>query len=313
MAPRYHRRVIRIAAEDSPNVRSGREDYPNVLTREELAHRRATWDEVRQCIGLDGKFYKGAELLLFPPHWLDESHRVAAGLRGRHRTARAIGCDPGEGGAETAWSVVDELGLIELVHMRTPNTAVIPNTTLNLMGKHNVPPERVVFDRGGGGKQHADTMREAGYRVRSVAFGEHPTLEIKRGLHMVEERKEIAEERSVYMNLRTQMYHEASQLLDPTEVVLISLRGQVGPRQPADSVFGIPAEYTELRRQLAVMPKWTNEEGRYWMPPKSKRDAKDQRKTLEEMLKCSPDQADSFVLAVHGMLHKGVRAVTTAF
>lgn len=309
----YLRRVIRISADDSPNVRSGREDYPNVLTREEYDQRRATWDPIRQCIGLDGLFYEGAELLLFPPHWLDESHRAAANLRGRYRTGKAMGVDPGEGGAETAWCVVDELGILELVHRRTPNTAEIPNTTLLLMNKYNVPAERVVFDRGGGGKQHADTLREAGYRVRSVGFGEHPTLEIKRGLHMVEERKEIAEERSVYTNLRVQMYHETSQLIDPTEVILLNARGAVGPRQQATSVFGIPAEYTELRRQLAVMPKWTNEEGKYWMPPKSKRDQKDQRKTLEEILGCSPDQADALVLGVHGLLHRGTRAVTTAF
>src|SRR5260370_41122549 len=71
-------------------------------------------------------------------------------------------------------------------------------------------------------------------------------------------------------------------------------------------IFGLPAQYSELRRQLAVMPKETDEEGRAMMPPKNRKPGQDEtkRKTLVEILGCSPDQADALVLAVHGMLHK---------
>ena len=71
-------------------------------------------------------------------------------------------------------------------------------------------------------------------------------------------------------------------------------------------VFAISAEYEELRRQLAVMPKETDEEGRAMMPPKNRKPGQDEtnRKTLVELLGRSPDEADALVLAVHGMLHK---------
>ena len=71
---RYFRRVIRIKATDSPNVRLGLAQdragltvtdeilVPGVLTYAEYRKRRATWDRVRQCIGLDGEFWKGIRL-----------------------------------------------------------------------------------------------------------------------------------------------------------------------------------------------------------------------------------------------------------
>lgn len=125
----YHRKVIKIRAEDSPNVRWGIAQrrlgikpandilVDGVITYREYLHRRNTWDEIHQCIGLDAEFYEGAELLMFPPHWLNyaennnrklfEEHYKKTGNRLR-RQARAIGCDPAEGGDKTCWSVVDE-------------------------------------------------------------------------------------------------------------------------------------------------------------------------------------------------------------
>jgi hypothetical protein len=91
------------------------------------------------------------------------------------------------------------------------------------------------------------------------------------------------------------MYHEASMLFDPTG----NLAG-----------FGLPAEYDELRRQLCPMPKLTDEEGRLRMLPKNKRSSTSREQTLVELIGNSPDEADAFVLAVHGMLHK--KTVTRA-
>ena len=306
----YYRKVIRIQATDSPNVR--REllrqqgvpesewppETPGVLTWAEYQQRRATWDKIRQCIGLDADFYEGAELLLFPPEWLNRAEQLAELLRGKPRKAKAIGCDPGEGGANSAWCVVDEFGILEMLSLKTPDTTVVPSTTAMLMRKWDVPAERVILDRGGGGKQHADTLEAQGLKVRSVGFGASPTLEIKRGIHSIEARRDVQEERYVYVNLRAQMFHEASLLLDPART---------------DGSFAISAEYTALRHQLSVMPKLTDAEGRYWLPPKSKRDEKDTRKTLVEMIGHSPDEADAYVLAIHGMLHKSKRAQARAF
>jgi len=98
------------------------------------------------------------------------------------------------------------------------------------------------------------------------------------------------------------MYHEASLLLDMNSSC-------AGGR-----VFALPPgeegpQYRELRAQLAVMPRLEDREGRIYLPPKNKRDAKDTVKTLTEMIGHSPDEADSFVLCCHAMLHPARKMV----
>lgn len=296
--------MIRVCAEDSPNVRlaldqiakgeqpTGEILCPGVLSYDEYRKRRATWDAVRQCIGLDGCFYKGAELLLFPPEWLNRSEQLARELRDKHRIARAIGIDTAQGGDNTAMCAGDEQGVMELASGKTPNTAVITGEVIAFGRKHNVDPSCWLFDRGGGGREHADRLRMQGYKgVRTVGFGESVSLEPRRGLHQLTARKEVMEERYAYKNRRAQMYYELSQACDPS----------TGPG------YAIPAEYAELRRQMALIPRETDEEGRLKIRPKQRRDDKDTRETLTEMLGCSPDELDATVLMYHGIMHKPVR------
>ncbi len=303
----FLRRVIRISAEDSPNIQLARKQIaegleptdetaiPGILTWSELEKRRSTWDRVRQCIGLDGQFWEGAEVLLFPPEWLNRAEQVDRGLRESRieRQAKAIGIDPAEGGDRTAMAVVDELGLIELVSKRTPDTAVITGEALAFMQRWKVEPERVVFDRGGGGKEHADRLRSQGWPVRSVSFAETFQVEPRRGLVMVEERKEVREERYAYRNRRAEMYGNLRQLLDPA----------VNPQG-----FGIGREEVELRRQLAPIPLTYDGEGRLELLPKSKREG-GTGKCLIDLIGHSPDEADALVLAIHGMQTKSSRVV----
>ncbi len=365
----YHRRVLKIRAQDSPNVRRGlilKERHPDwplakldeqsrlvagVLGYAEYVTRRAIWDKVRQSVGLDAEFWEGAELLLFPPDWLTRAAQAEFMRRCRCSPTESIGIDPAEGGDKTSMAAVNRWGLKELVSRQTPNTAAITGEVIAFVKKHGVPWNKVIFDRGGGGKQHADRLIEQGHRgVRTVAFGEAPQIELKRGLHQLEHRKEVKEEAYVYVNLRAQMYHELSLLCDPAgwtdgfPSVMESIEdlGTVPdmPQQPlpgetedeflrrkarlagqkvrANAGFAMPDQdepYAELRRQLAVMPKLTDEEGRYWMLPKQLKSgktvssAKDRVKTLVEIIGHSPDEADAVVLAVHALLHKGHRSV----
>lgn len=360
----YFRKVITIKASDSPNVRrwlmyraagmtpiaGDCELVPGVLSGPEYEARRATWDKVRQCKGLDAMFYEGEELLLYPPEWLDRASSAVLVQKCQSSSTEGIGIDPAEGGDSTAYAAINRWGLKELVSRKTPNTHVIVGETMAFMRKHGMDRDAsssaVVFDRGGGGKQHADAIREMGYGVRSVGFGENPHLEIKRGLHMVEARKDTEEDRYQYVNLRAQMYHELSQALDPSSwiggfpVVMHTIAGtrhhaptsfsEIRPvpgeteeefarrRQRLLSSQAVPAigfavpgmgeVYEKLRKQMAVMPKQTNEEGRYKLPPKHRRDASDKRITLAEMLDGeSPDELDAVVLGFFGMCHKAKR------
>lgn len=306
--PRYFRKVIRVCAEDSPNVRLGLAQQragieptdeilvPGVLTFGEYRTRRATWDKIRQCVGLDGMFWEGAEVMLFPPEWRSNSERLARRrLSERSQGRRWIGCDPAEGGDKSAWSVIDAGGLVKLVSLPTPDTTVVVSQTLKLMREHNVQPQDVIFDRGGGGKEHADRLHQMGFPVRSIGFGEAVALEPKRGLRLLEERKEGVAERYAFVNRRAQMYFELRQLIDPANA-----------EHPQG--FAIPFWlHPELTEQMRLIPLTYDAEGRIKLLPKSKRtdSAEDSKvKTLTELIGHSPDELDSLVLACHARLHR---------
>lgn len=309
---RYIRKVIRITAEDSPNVRLGMAQerqgmkatgemlIPGVLPYHEYRKRRKHWDKIRQCVSLDARFYEGAEILMFPPLWLDVSRRTAQALTGKQRRAKGIGIDTAEGEDMTSMAATDEYGLIELVSEQTPDTNVIIGKVLAFMRKHNVPPEYVLFDRGGGGRQHADRLRDMGYGVRDIGFGENLNLAPRRGLVMVEERLDNRAERYAYLNRRAQMYHDLRLLLDPA-------RSQMKPPLP---IFAIPGSYENLRSELSPIPLLYDAEGRIRMLPKRRKNPDSKEKCLEELIGHSPDEADATVLSVHAWLYEP--SVTTA-
>ena len=193
--------------------------------------------------------------------------------------------------------MIDQFGIIEQISLKTPDTTVITATTLGLMRKHNLRGKQVYFDRGGGGKQHADRVRAQGYNVQTVGFGGGTSQEIRRGYTGHEVRKEEAEERYVYRNRRAQMYHMLRLLLDPTE----------NPKG-----FGIPRELVELRRQMAPIPLKYSEEGVIYMLSKGVTEAAKRRgePTLIDLIGHSPDELDSLVLAVFGLM--GRKHIQTA-
>lgn len=318
---RQVRRVIQIRAVDSPNVRlalaqlaMGREVTheivtPNVLTYAEYLQRRATWSKPRQSAGLDAAFYEGAEELLWPPQWLDAAEEIHRGLAGLKRVAKGIGGDTGEGKSKTTLCAVDEYGIIEILSKATPDTSVIRGMVKAFVLKHACPHERVCLDRGGGGYELAcDLQAYDGMRVRTVAFGESLSLDPKRGLRTVEEKLENKEERYVYVNRRAQMFYETSWMFDPQK----TYDPNGNPKRPG---YGMPAgdeQYAELRRQLEVIPRLMDREGRYKMLPKNNPDNDEDGRTLVKLIGHSPDEADSLVLAVHAMLHKKFRATAGA-
>src|SRR5690606_16828126 len=94
---------------------SGEVLIPGLVDYHLYMKRRLLWDKVRQSVGLDAEFYEGASVLLYPPEWLnraEELHRSLIANR-TNRHAKTIGVDPGEGTAQTSWTVIDELGIIK--------------------------------------------------------------------------------------------------------------------------------------------------------------------------------------------------------
>lgn len=305
LEPKYYRRVIRITAEDSPNVQRalkmkalGLEPdnlmvLEGVLTWEAYLERRAMWDAEEQCVGLDAQFYRGPEQLLFPPAWLQMATQRARQLS-FERKAIAIGIDPAEGGDKTTMVSVDMLGIIKLKSRKTPDTSDITGEAKAFAIESGINQDeawRICFDQGGGGKEHADRMIREGWKVRTIAFGAAVNLDPKYGRRLVPEMKELRADRYVYLNRRAEMYGEAHLLMDP------SLNPQL---------FGIPEEYKNLLFELGKMPKKYDGEGRFYMLPKHSRDSNSSKreKTLTELIGHSPDDADALVLAIHNMLSK---------
>lgn len=303
----YYRRVIQIKAAQSPNVRlalaqieagrspSGRLVVPGVKTWQEYDRDRRTLDKIAQCVSLDAEFYEGSEVRLFPAQWLDAAAHHAQALRGVPRRAKAMGIDPGEGVANSSWCIIDERGIIELVSMKTPDTSRIPSKTLELMIKHQVPAHKIYFDRGGGGKQHADRLRDMGYGVQTVAFGESLLFDPKRGKRLFPEKVENREERYAYVNRRAEMYGKLRIMLDPANGIN----------------FAIPAEYGNLRCELSPIPLTYDEEGRLELLPKNEPDIRAENSkpklTLTKLIGHSPDEADALALAIYALTHKGAR------
>jgi hypothetical protein len=328
----YFRKVYKIKGDDSPNVRraleeirhglipSGKMIVPGVLPYDDYLYRRTTWDKIRQHISLDAEFYEGSEILLYPPDWLDRAERRFNELRGRKRIARAIGIDPAEGGDKTSLCAVDEYGMIDVEACKTPDTNEIVGMVIAFGHKHGAPPENWVFDRGGGGKQIADRIRAMGGQyahVRTVGFGESVSPNPKRGMKTLTEQVDNREERYTYVNRRAQLFHDLSQLLDPSSFGIGDLWGTLIKRYKLDAEqltggFAILPN-VDIRKQMAMIPKLYDKEGRIRMLPKNKTSKESSEKTLVEIIGHSPDELDSTVLAVYGMLYKGTKVTIGGF
>jgi hypothetical protein len=301
--PKYLRKIIHIGAEHSPNVALGlaqqaagleptnEELLPGVISWQLYQHRLRTWDKQRIVVGLDGQFYEGAAQFMFSSDWMSESNKRAALLNIKARTkAKALGIDTAEGGDKTCWAVVDEDGLIELESFQTPNTDVICGRTIAKLKAYGIDPTMVLFDQGGGGKEHAQRLQGMGYPVNYISFAAAPTPEPVRHLVPFDEKVAARKERLTYKNKRVEMYYMLHLRMDP-----VRTEGEV---------FAIPSSETELMRQMAVFPITYDQEGVMVLPPKSKRDPKDTRTTITEMLGCSPDETDALVLAAYAMEEK---------
>lgn len=322
---KYLRKVFHIRAEDSPNIRLAlaqkRAGLPITYERlvagvkgyDEYLEDLILWDEHQICVSHGADWYEGAEIKLFPPQWLQASVLRWQELAGKphhgKRMVRYMGVDPGEGAAESAWVVGDELGVIEMVSKKTPDTNDVPDITLQLMAHHSIPGSNVCMDRGGGGKQHADRINgilkaRGKDPIRTVGFGETLVLDPKRGLRMIEEKVEQRQEAYAFCNRRSQMYGEASALVDPR----LSGYGLPAPNSSA------PAE--RLHHALRVIPKLYDGEGRLELPPKNRRQGDEsKKKTLTEMVGGTGkglDESDALVLMGHAILHQTRRAVASA-
>lgn len=260
---------------------------PGMIGLQEYIERRMSWSKQLQTVSLDGKFYSGDEIMLYPEEWIKSSITQAKALdRAKvKRKAKTMGIDTAEGGDRTVWTIIDEYGIIYQYGKKTRDTSYIKEKTIQLIKEYKLLPQNVLFDAGGGGKEHADYLRKEGYDVRTVSFGESVAQEPKHGSTGIRERRTTIEERYTYTNRRAQMYGLLSNRMNPFH----------------DPQFAIPEQYEELLRQLSKIPETLDDKGRLRLFPKNKRNPESKEQTLRDLLGCSPDEADSAVLAVYGL------------
>lgn len=293
----FYRKVFRIKATHSPNVRlamaqkargespTGEIIVPGVLPYHEERKRRKTWDKHRQTVSLDAEFYEDETLRMFPAEWIDRAHEIARKL-GR-RQGKTMGVDSGEGSANTSWAICDDSGLVEMRSMKTPDTSKIASYTIAFAKEFSIKDVDIAFDRGGGGKQHADYLRARGWNVVTVGFGESATPPKRRGVAPLSWRVEESETQYTYKNRRAEMYGLTRIAMDPSA---------------NEKGFAIPAGtgvYARLREQMEAIPLTYDGEGRIVLPPKNKPGANSQVETLIDLIGYSPDELDALVLGVY--------------
>lgn len=320
---RFHRKIIRITADDSPNVLfglsqkaygkepSGELVTAGVLSWDEYALLRKTLPPERQCVVLDAQFYEGKEVKLYAP-FLRQAIDAAADLRGKSRTGKALGIDTAEGGDDTSMCVGDEFGFLEMRSRKTPNTDQICGEVIAFANEWKVPPEKWYFDRGGGGRQHADRLRGLGFPVKTIGFGERPSLEIKHGKQLIASRKEMKEDQYAYVYIRDEMYHQLALAIEG--IVYKDDKGVVS--RTVEQPYGIPCDspgFIELHRQMALIPRVTDtwsmydSNGRIRMLQKNSKPGNDEP-CMSKIIGCSPDELDAAVLCYHGVFAKDLRA-----
>lgn len=295
------RHVIHIDGErDSPNVVAGKQWYeagntgpsptiiPGVLSYPEYKLMLAGGDAYQICTRLRGRFWDAAESKLFPFNALDAAQKLGARLRAEPRRLwrgpRAMGIDVGAGGDWTVWTVIGRYGVIDKVRKQTKNTAEVRGITIRLMRKWKIPPEYVAIDAGGGGKEHADALRDDGYEVMAIGFGS------------------VADIKEEYKTMRAELYGQAAKAMAIQPHTRLMLARPTKAWRKAWTCLSIPPDDNLLRQDLAVMPRLYDGEGKLRLPPKDRQGKVNRHqgtgeKTIREMLGRSPDDADSFVLA----------------
>lgn len=295
----FWRKIIQISAMDTPNVKYGLAQeaagidptneilLPGVLTYAQYKKRRATYPPDVACVSLDGQFWAGGDVMLFPSDSIRKS-KEAFRLRGKPATGEAMGIDPAEGGDKSVWCIGDKKGVHKLVSLLTPNTNMIPGKTIELGKQYGIPPENWLFDQAFG-KAHSDRLNDMGYPSRVIAFGSAVSGELRRGVRPMKERREVRDDRLAYKNRRAEMYGDLAYYMAYNDFAI-----PTGPEP----------QYQELYRQLSLIPRLTDNEGRMKMLPKKKDPSKPNEKSLTQLLGRSPDEADATVLMLHGCLHR---------
>lgn len=324
------REIIRIKARDSPNYQYGskerdlglivsdRQIIPGVVGFKEAEQQRNDWDDMAIAIGLDAKFYEGAEIKAFPKERID---RVSALFRKKFEAqptkGKTLGVDPAAGGDLTSFAISDEDNdqswLVELQAMKTPDTMIIVDHIIVLMHQFGIKPEHVGIDAGGGGLQLAHNLRRKGFKgVKTINFGGKVKEAKLPGVRPLRKREQEEEKKVVYKNKRALLYYLLSFALNETDE---DVKPYLISQHHLDKSYatGRPT----LRDQMEPIPRLIDDAGVLYMLPKQKKtkvpgSGEDKSITLTELVGTSPDELESILIS-HYLLHNKPKALAGGF
>lgn len=279
----FIRKTFELGVEVSPNIRlaiaqkkkglpiTGEILIPGVKPYDEYREQLKLWDPIQICVCLNGRFYKGSDVRLYPDHLITKAKVKATKPYDKKPTH--MGIDTGQGTANTVWTLGNKYGITQQIAKRTKDTSVIPDETIRLIRTHNIDPKNVGFDLGGGGKEHADQVRKQGYPVQLIAFGGSVVTPPKSGINPLRERQRTSEEQKAFKNRRAQIFWLVRELL---------IDG-----------YAIPGHLSRLLFQMSKVPILYDKDGMFYMLPKTKKEGSNE-KTLIDVIGYSPDELDSF-------------------
>ena len=312
---RLIRRVIRVKAEESPNVRyalaekeagleiSYKELIPGVVGYRDYLIRRKTWDPISQKIGLDAEFYEDESVRLYPVNFIDLSCSRAE--KSTDNVAVSLGIDPASGGDSTSFATCSETKLLDIHSLKTPDTSRIVDHTIELINHNNLQDNMVGIDSGGGGLQIAHFLRRKGYKVRTVNFGSAFKPQKRAGTPPIRVREESEEKQKAYKNKRAFLFHLLRLRLDPNsgwelfDIPIKCLRYQ------------FDENHRSLREQMEPIPLLYDEKGVIYMVPKTRKTkieggTEDRQITLHQLIGHSPDELEALLVSLFVQYDKPV-------
>lgn len=158
---------IKISAYDTPNVKTGKEMVPGLITTKWILDRELEWGKANPLwvTKVLAEFPEEAEDILIPLSWVDTAERFIYKAEG----AVGLGVDVARfGSSETVFIVMKGSKVVEIFSYQGRDTMETAGRVKRLMDKYSIPETAVCVDDTGLGGGVVDRLHEDGWNVRGI-------------------------------------------------------------------------------------------------------------------------------------------------
>jgi hypothetical protein len=165
-----HWNRIKISAFDTPNVQSGKDLIPGLVSKKWMENRKADWGD-RSPLYITkvlAEFPAESDDVLIPMAWVDRARNSEMPAEG----PIGLGVDVARfGSAQTVLCVVHGGKVTEIKSYRGKDTMETAGQVKMMMNRHKIPAHAVCIDDSGLGGGVVDRLREDGQEVRGINNG----------------------------------------------------------------------------------------------------------------------------------------------